>query len=490
MTRIATILPALLCCVFCISTATALAAKKPSRPNILYIMADDHSAQAISCYGSRLAKLAPTPTLDRLANEGARLDRVFCTNSICVPSRASILTGLYSHKNGVRGLSDSLDPSDQNVAKLIKSAGYKTAVIGKWHLKTDPAGFDHWEILRRQGKYFNPTLHMAAGATQYEGQVTDIITDRAIRWLDEQPKDQPFMLMCQFKTPHEPWGYAYRYDKLYEDVTFPEPASLWEDQSHRSLATRDRGYTMETLAARFARKGHSKVAQDYTGMDAEQRRRVTHQKLIRDYMRCIQGIDDNVARLLKRLDELGLWENTVVIYTSDQGYFLGEHGYMDKRWMFEESLQMPFLIRYPGVIKPGTTNDDFVINTDFAPTLLDIAGLPTPRNMQGRSFLPCLTDATPDDWRDAMYYRYFSHSAARPAHVGIRTARYKLMWFYGNAVAGAPKEDSWELYDLSVDPKEVNNIYREQSSQETIDRLEARMWQLAEELGDQRPEVK
>ena len=456
------------------------------RPNLLFIMADDHAANAVSCFGSRLSKVARTPNIDRIAAQGARLTRVFCTNSICVPSRASILTGLYSHRNGVYRLSDGLDPKQRNVAKLLRSAGYETAIIGKWHLKSDPSGFDHFEVLKGQGSYRRPELQGPDGPVTYRRHSTDLIVDRSLRWLESRKDDRPFVLFCHFKAPHEAWQYAPRFAKLYEDVTFPEPISLFEDQSHRSKATANLGYTMETLAARMVKKkGHVPLALKLTGDEtARERRKKTYQHFLRAYLRCVAGVDENVGRLLAHLEEKGLRENTVVIYTSDQGYFLGEHNYMDKRWIFEESLQMPTVVRYPKEIAAASVVDDMIINNDFAALLLDYAGVSVPSDMQARSFRANLRGETPEDWRQAMYYRYWTQEKKRPAHYGIRTERYKLIYFHGNAVAGESKRHAWELYDLQKDPKELANVYSRPNYAGIVKRLETQLHRLKAELGD------
>ncbi len=461
------------------------------RPNILYIMSDDHAANAISCYGSRLAEAAPTPNIDRLASEGMRLTRCFCTNSICVPSRASIITGTYSHINGVYTLADSIDPERENVAKILGRNGYKTAIIGKWHLHTDPSGFDYWNVLPGQGRYHNPVLREigAENPRIYEGHSTDVIAGLAIDWMKDRDKDAPFFLMCHFKAPHEPWDYARRYKEYLEDVEIPEPESLWEDKSHRSEGSREYGFTIETMAERQTKeKYHSDPPQDWSGMSETEIKKKAYQVFLKRYLRTIRGVDDNVGRILDFLDDSGLTENTVVIYSSDQGYFLGEHNYIDKRWMFEESLQMPFIVRYPGEIEAGSVNGDIAINVDFAPTFLDYAGVETPRSMQGRSMRPLFRGKTPDNWRDAMYYRYWMHTN-RPAHYGLRTARYKLIYFYGLplGMTGTRKEATkvgWELYDLEKDPKELLNVYDDPSYRNVVKELKKRLTEEKERLGD------
>ena len=478
--------------------AAALAAPKSARteetphrkrPNILYIMADDHTTQAFGCYGSRLAKIAPTKNLDRLASQGMRLDTCLCTNSICVPSRATILTGQYSHINNVYTLADAIDPARQNVAKLMRAGGYQTAIVGKWHLKTQPSGFDYWNVLPGQGRYHDPILtEIGRKSKVHKGYVTDIVTGLALDWLKKRDANKPFMLMCQFKSPHAPWHYAKRFEKLFANATIPEPDSLFEDLAHRSPGSREYGYTMETLTGRMGKRNYPTGRLDVGGLSSKEQRSATYQKYLKDYLRCIAGNDENVGRLLTYLDDQGLADNTVVIYTSDQGFFLGEHTYIDKRWIFEESLRMPFIIRYPKEIAPGSSNGDIVLNTDFAPTFLDYAGLKTPADMQGRSFRPNLTGKTPPDWRTSMYYRYWMH-CSRPAHYGIRTKRYKLIFFYGlglgmKGAQKAPTKVGWELYDLKKDPKELKNVYDDPACASVTKDLKVELLRLKRALKD------
>jgi len=460
------------------------------RPNILFIMADDHTSQAFGCYGSRLASIAPTPNIDRLAAEGARLKNCFCTNSICAPSRASILTGQYSHRNGVYTLRDRLDPAAPNVAKALQRAGYQTAVIGKWHLKTEPAGFDYWNVLPGQGRYVNPQMKEVGGETHtYQGFSTDVITDLTLTWLKERrDPDRPFCLMTHFKACHEPFAYPERNADLLADVPIPEPESLFEDKRHRSPGSREYGFTIDTMAKRLRNGSHGGWTPP-DGLSGDALRRAAYQRFVRRYLRSVAAIDQNVGRLLDGLREAGLDDRTVVLYTSDQGYFLGEHNYIDKRWMYEESLRMPLLVRYPGEIAPGTVVDDIVLNVDFAPVMLDYAGAGVPGYMQGRSFRPNLRGRTPPDWRDAMYYRYWMHGngARRPAHYGIRTRRYKLIFFYGLPLGHTrqkPTEPGWELYDLQNDPHELHNVYGDPAYADVATRLKRRLDDLKRDLGD------
>ena len=461
----------------------------PDQPNILFIMSDDHAVNAFGCYGSRLAGIAPTQNIDRLAAQGMRLDACLCTNSICVPSRASILTGEYSHKNGVYTLSDRLDPERENVAKMIRASGYQTATIGKWHLKEEPAGFDYWNILPGQGRYHNPILkEIGTGEKTYEGYSTDIITDLSIKWLHSRKEDKPFFLMCHYKASHEPWHYAERHEELFRDIEIPEPESLWEDKSHRSEGSREYGFTISTMVSRMERKNHATGPLDTSGMDETRKKRAGYQKFVKDYLRTVAGIDENVGRLLDYLDREGLAENTVVIYTSDQGYFLGEHDYIDKRWMFEESLRMPFIVRYPPETAPGSINSDLILNVDFAPLFLDYAGVPAAENMQGRSFRANLHGQTPPDWRESMYYRYWQH-CSRPAHYGVRTKHYKLIFYYGlpldaNGAEKTPTKPGWELYDLQKDPHELRNVYNNPSYAGVVKELKQELLRLKDELGD------
>jgi len=460
------------------------------RPNILYIMADDYTSQAIGCYGLRLSAYARTPNIDRIAAGGAILRNCFCTNSICVPSRASILTGQYSHVNGAKTLAGRLPPTADNVAKHLQAVGYQTALVGKWHLKDQPAGFDHYNVLRGQGRYHDPILYGTGadwqqGGKVHQGHSTDVITDLALDWLrDGCDADKPFALMCHFKAVHEPFYSHERYRRLYADQELPEPNDLFWPESPRGK--RFKGWPLEILAQRFQDNPnrYAPPRLDVTGLDAEGIRRATYQKFMKDYLRAVAGIDDNVGRLLAWLDETGQAENTVVIYTADQGYFLGEHNLFDKRFMLEESLRMPFVVRYPREITPGTSLDDIILNIDFAELLLDYAGATVPASMQGRSFRDNLAGRTPNDWRDAMYYHYWTHQKERPSHYGIRTSRYKLIYYYGLVRMGREPERCWELYDLQTDPREQTNQYDNTAYGAIIADLKRRLHQLRSEYND------
>jgi arylsulfatase A-like enzyme len=466
------------------------------RPNILFIMTDDHAAHAIGCYGSRVNT---TPNLDRLANEGMRMDRVFATNSICTPSRASILTGKYSHVNGVP-VFNRFDGSQPTVQRMLQEAGYYTAMIGKWHLGSDPTGFDDWNILPGQGVYNDPTFYDRDGSEVHEGYATDVITDLTIATLKNRPKDKPFFVMSHHKAPHREWTPAEKHRKQFENRRIPEPATLRDDYAGRADALREqkqsvfRDLTRRDLkiappAGLAGRELQQWLSVKPTEVEVEVdgvRRTLSgkelddwkYQRYMRDYLACVQSVDDNVGRLLDWLDTNGLAANTVVIYTSDQGFFLGDHGLYDKRFMYEESLRMPFLVRWPAGIQAGTTSDAIGINCDFAPTFLDLAGRPTPQEMQGRSFLPIWRGRTPRDWRQAMYYRYYHDPGDHDtrAHYGIRTANHKLIHYW--------KKDQWECYDLAADPHELHNIYGDPKAQRVVARLKRELRRLKRELKD------
>ena len=460
------------------------------KPNILFMMSDDHTSQAIGCYGLRLSEFAPTKNIDRIAAEGALLKNCFCTNSICVPSRATILTGQYSHINGATTLSGRLDPDADNVAKRLKSTGYETAIVGKWHLKETPSGFDYYNVLRGQGRYKNPILYERGkdwknGGREYEGYSTDIITDQALSWLkDREASDNPFFLMCHFKAVHEPFFNHERYNRLYAGQELPKPEDLFWPESPEGK--RFEGWPLEILAGRYQKNPgrYPPPPLQTQGKDSEGIRKATYQKFMKDYLRTVAVIDDNVGRLLAYLDETGRSRDTVVIYTSDQGYFLGEHNMFDKRFMLEESLRMPFVIRYPREIRPGTILDDITLNIDFAELFLDYAGATVPGTMQGRSFRRNLTGHTPTDWRDAMYYHYWTHQNERPSHYGIRTQHYKLIYYYGLVRMNRKPEECWELYDLSEDPREWVNQYDNPRYEDVIANLKRRLKELRQQYKD------
>ncbi|WP_010135279.1 sulfatase family protein [Ochrovirga pacifica] len=511
--------------------------KQSDQPNIIFIMSDDHTTQGIGAYDSRLAKLNPTPTIDRIAKEGVLLENAFCTNSICTPSRASILTGQYGQVNGVVDLSGRLKKEKQYLALEMNKLGYQTAMIGKWHLKHAPDAFDYYNVLPGQGDYFNPTLYTKEGgtktefrfeedlvrevnATQYQGHSSDVITDLSLDWLkNKRDKNKPFFLMHHFKAPHDFFEYAPRYENYLADVTIPEPESLWDNKNNGSVGTRGFNDTLtDTIGSSI---GHRNVIRNM-GMHMEidpnipdpEYKRLAYQEYLKRYLRCVKGVDDNVKRLFDYLEKENLMENTIIIYTGDQGFMLGEHDYIDKRWMYEESMRMPFMVRYPKKIKAGSRTDAIVNNTDFAPTIINMAGGKTPEYMQGASFYDILTTGQePKDWKKETYYRYWMHMAHKhnnPAHFGIRTKDYKLIFFYGrdyNTSRNTEAQEwahnpasmsyfntppAWEFYDLKKDPKEMNNLYGNDQYKEIIKELKDRLKKLrtkVKEEDHQYPEI-
>jgi arylsulfatase A-like enzyme len=494
---------------------TLLSSGAAERPNILFLFSDDHAVQAISAYGGILQDVAPTPNIDSLATQGAIFERSYCTNSICGPSRASIITGKHSHKNGFLDNNNSrFDGNQPTFPKYLGKSGYETAIIGKWHLNSDPVGFDHWEILPGQGKYYNPDfVQMDGSKKQFEGYCTDLITDKALDWLkNKRKKDKPFVLMCQHKAPHRNWSPAERHFTLFDGKDLPEPATLFDDYSGRSktLATQEMsiarnfywGHDMmfhgKPTDPRFldgipnseykrmtpAQKANfdkaygpknKKMRADLASgkLDDKAVTRWKYQRYIKNYLRCIRALDENIGRMLKYLDESGLAKNTIVIYSSDQGFYLGEHGWYDKRWMFEESLSMPFLIRWPGVIKPGVRSKALIQNIDYAPTFLEVAGLKIPKDIQGRSLVPVFKNAgnAPADWRKGIYYAYYGEATHRvPKHDGVRSDRYKLFHL--------PKTDEWQLFDLQKDPQELKSIHDNPESAAVLADMKALYQQL------------
>ena len=467
-----------------------------NRPNILFIMSDDHAAHAISAYGSRVNV---TPNLDRLAKKGMRFDNCFVVNSICSPSRATIITGKYSHLNGVP-VFNRFDGSQPTVAKYLQKAGYYTVMLGKWHLGSDPTGFDEWLVLPGQGVYFNPTFIDRTGRHAEQGYVTDVITDKAIDFLEHRPKDKPFFMMCHEKAPHRPWEPDDKHRAMFANKTIPEPETLRDDYATRTDAIRE--CTQKVFDDLTRRDLKLVPPEDLKGPERQKWLTVKpteveievngtkkiltgaalnawkYQRYMQDYLACVQSIDDNVGRLLDWLDKNGLSENTIVIYTSDQGFFLGDHGLFDKRFMYEASVRMPFIVRWPSVVKPGTTQDLMTINPDFAPTFMNIAGLATPPDMQGRSLVPLLKGERPADWRASYYYRYYhdpgDHNTR--AHYGVRTATHKLIYFW--------KKDQWEMYDLVHDPDELHNLYNDPSQKEVIAQLKTELYRLKKEVKD------
>jgi len=443
-------------------------------PNIVFIFSDDHAYQAIGAYNDP-RKLIETPNIDRIGREGVRFDRCVVPNSICGPSRATVLTGLYSHRNGFYNNTNSrFDSSQTTFPKLLQKAGYQTAVIGKWHLVSEPVGFDFWQILPGQGVYYNPPMIRGGERIKPAGYVTDIITDVSLEWLKKRDPEKPFLLMCQHKAPHREWAPALRHLGHDGDRKYAEPPTLFDDYSGRGLAERDQGMTIAKNMVdtdlklkslqQFTPEQRAKWDAYYeprneafrkANLQGKDRVRWNYQRYMHDYLGCVKAIDESVGRVLAYLDEQGLADNTIVVYASDQGFYLGEHGWYDKRWIFEESLRTPLLIRWPGVAKPGLANADLVSNLDFAETFLEAAGLPVPDTMQGRSLVPVVKGQTPADWRKSFYYHYYEYPA--PHHVrpqyGVVTDRYKLVHFFGTDA------DYWELFDLQKDPRELLSVY-------------------------------
>jgi arylsulfatase A-like enzyme len=450
---------------------------QPTRPNIVFIMTDDHAAHAISSYGSKLIK---TPHLDRLAREGMRFANAFVTNSICTPSRAVILTGKYSHLNGVP-VFNHIDNTQPLVSKYLQAAGYYTGMIGKWHLGGNnpnrpndgsPTGFDYWNILPGQGAYFDPVMIEMRQRKKLTGYTTDIITDLSMDFIKKRPTDKPFFLMYHHKAPHRNWQPAEKYRKQYENYEPPIPATFDDDYKGKSDASRNATMHIDADLNDTDTKGKPPA-----GLSGAALKKWKFTRYMQDYLACVQSVDDNIGRFLDFLDQSGLAENTIVIYTSDQGFFLGEHNFYDKRFMYEEALRTPFIVRWPKRIKAGTVSKSMILNLDFAPTFLDAAGAKIPADMQGRSLLPLFAGKTPRDWRTSMYYRYYHpghHNVA--AHYGVRTMRYKLIYFH--------KLDQWELYDLQKDPGEMRNIYSEPSSAKTVESLKKELQRLKKEFKD------
>jgi arylsulfatase A-like enzyme len=460
----------------------AATANADDRPNILFLMADDHATHAVGAYQGRLAPLDPTPNIDRLARSGLRFRNAFCTNSICTPSRSTLLTGKYSHENGVYKFT-ALDPAQPTFPRLIRAAGYHTAMIGKSHVYSIPEGFDYWSLLPGWGKYHNPDFiemdgRSASGLvedgkrTNYPGYCDDVIGDKALAYLKSgRPLDRPFLLFCYFKAPHDDWQHAERYRNLYETIQIPEPDNLFDDHRGRSDAL-----STTTQLVGNAQPGHTFFPEATGHLQGVARKKAQYQVYLKKYLRCVRGIDDNVGRIMGYLQESGLERNTIVVYTSDQGMFLGEHGLYDKRFMYEEALRFPLIVRWPGRVASNSVNDDLVLNVDYAPTLLNIAGLPIPPDMQGRSFLPLLEARRPDDWRSSMYYRYYQSHFKTERHVGVRTKTHKLIYF--------DRLGQWELYDLAADPGEMKNLASDPSRAQLFESLKAELARLQADLKD------
>ncbi len=449
-------------------------AEQASRPNIVFVLADDHAFEAISAYGSHLKDHAKTPAIDRLADEGARFDQFVCCNSICSPSRAAILTGQYSHRNGVFGLNGSINDSSPQYPQSLQAAGYQTWLVGKWHLKSTPKGYGKYMVVKGQGKYFDPTFNGSEGTWKRKGYSTDVYTDIALDWLRDRQKGQPFLLCLQFKAPHHDYGHAPRYDTLLDGVTIPEPPTLYEDVAscdselkkaflsstkfHMLHSGGKRGNGGNYYERHLKDPAPNEMGKHDPASD-EDRIRVAYQHMVHKYIRCSTGNDDNLKRVLDYLDEEGLTEDTIVVYTSDQGYWLGQHGFYDKRLALETSIRMPFLIRYPRLIKPKTVNNDLCINVDVAPTLLELAGVDVPESMQGRSMKPLLTGEQVEDWRESQFYTYWG----APPHYGIRTKQYTFLKVNGRQT---------ELFDRLADPEQRHNVAADPDNASVIKKLQ------------------
>lgn len=493
---------------------------KTSPPNIIFIMSDDHAYQAISAYGQGLNS---TPNIDRIAQEGALFTKGFVTNSICAPSRAVMLTGKHSFKNGKVDNMQDFDWDQDNFAKQLQAAGYQTALVGKIHLRGLPQGFDYSAVLPGQGHYYNPDFIINGNTERIPGYVTSITTSLTLNWLTtKRDKDRPFLLLYHQKAPHRNWKPEEKYLTLFDDVTFDPPANFFDDYSNRGTAAKTQEMLISATEEQLARAGlygHGRWGHDFkmitdpygnaTGFDQELERFSSDQReawlkaytpkndalranplegkdlalwkfnrYIKDYLRTIQSVDDGVGELLNYLDQEGLTENTIVVYTSDQGFYLGEHGWFDKRFMYEESLRTPILIRYPKEIPAGSVVDKMVQNLDFAPTFLDFAGIPKPNDMQGESFKK-LVSQTETSWRDAIYYTYYEYPSVHMVkrHYGIRTDRFKLIHFYYDI-------NEWELYDLEKDPSEMRNLYGEESYSEIQTQLHKKLDSIRSFYGD------
>jgi len=479
-----------------IATITATAAEA-KRPNIVVFFSDDHTTQSISAYGDS-RKLLKTPGIDRIAKEGMRFDRCLVTNSICGPSRATVLTGTYAHVNGFWNNTNSrFDASQATFPKLLQSAGYQTAIIGKWHLGSDPTGFDHWQILPGQGIYYNPPMIRNGEKITLPGYVTDIITSETLTWLGARDKTKPFLLMCQHKAPHREWEPALKHLNFDNDRVYDEPANLFDDYANRGPAVKDQDMSLEVtmnekdlklVAPKSLTSEQRKEWDTYyeprnaafraANLSGKALTKWKYQRYLHDYLACVKSVDESVGAVLDQLERDGLSDNTIVIYASDQGFFLGEHGWFDKRWIFEESLRTPFIVRWPGVVKPDSANDRIVSLLDVAQTLLDVAGVAAPERMQGRSLVPLLKGQTPTDWRTAFYYQYVEYPAphrVRP-HEGVITDRYKLVRYFG---VGA---DYFELFDRVSDPAEMRSVYGDPAYAAAQKELGADLARLKQEL--------
>ncbi len=495
-------------------------AAETKRPNVIYIMSDDHTSQGIGAYGGRLAPLNPTPTIDRIGNEGIIMQNAFCTNSISTPSRACIISGQYSQTTGILDFEEPLDIEKQHLPIEMKKLGYQTGIVGKWHLTNQPEKFDYYNVFYGQGEYFDPVLcskderdsvklgWRKVRGKKYTGHSSDVVMDISLDWMKNvRKKDQPFFFCVQFKAPHDMFEFNPRYKDYLEDTFIPEPASLWNNEKFGSVATRGVNNSMrDTIGSSVSRRNivrhmadDLKMTLDPNLSDKEHTRQ-TYPEYLKRYLRCVKGVDDNVKRLFDYLEAEGLMDNTIIIYTGDQGFMLGEHDYIDKRWMYEESMRMPFMVRYPARIKAGTKSDAIVNNVDYAGTIIDMVGGKVPDYMQGESFKEILyTGKEPEGWKQETYYRYWmhmGHNHNNPAHFGIRTKEYKLIFYYAkdfrkdrktarwNLCVNTPTPVAWELYDLKRDPHEMQNVYGKPEYAEITKKLKEDLKQLRVDLNE------
>lgn len=477
---------------------------KETPPNIIYIMADDLTTQAISAYENGIYdEVAPTPNMDKLAKEGMLFKNVMCTNAICGPSRAALLTGSYSHVNGYYKNHNGglFDTTNWTFPQAFQQNGYQTSLFGKWHLGTEPVGFDEYKFhaaVGQQGHYWNPVYNHNGTEVQEEGYATNLTTNFALNWLKNQwAAEQPFLMLLQYKAPHRAWEPDSMYVDLWDDIEMPYPDNFNDDFQGRELTAGDTELTMEYLNRmdmkltppeglegpdlmrwQFYGIRKGEVVQP-EGMTDEEGRKWRYQIYIKDYLACVKSVDDNIGRVLDYLDEAGLSENTMIVLTSDQGFYLGEHGFFDKRFIYEESLRMPFIVKYPNRVQPGSVNEDVIANIDFAETLLDVAGIQPDHDSQGKSFAAALDGQTPDGWRQSMYYHYYEFPFwhhVQP-HYGIRTSKYTLAHFYYNI-------DQWELYDLEKDPAQMNNVIDDPAYAEIVVDLKEALKALQAEYQD------
>lgn len=550
---------AALSCIAATAQAQQKAAAATQRPNIVYIMCDDHAFQCISAYGSPISKLAPTPNIDRIAQRGMRFDRAFVENSLSTPSRACLMTGLYSNQNGQRQLGEGIDTTRTFFTEQLQQAGYQTAVVGKWHMGCDPKGFDYYHIYNDQGQYYNPQYRGTDTDGKYiveEGYSTDLTTDHALSFIEHRDTNKPFCLLLHHKAPHRNWLANTKYFGMYDNVTFPLPETFYDDYETRGSAVRTQKMSVtkdmrweqdfkvpEMLDTANADSWDSYLSlmNEVNRMNPEQRiawgkyyfprnrrlleARLTgkeldewkYQNYIRDYMSVIKSVDESVGRVLDYLDSHGLTDNTIIVYTSDQGFYMGEHGWFDKRFMYEESLRTPLLIAYPGHIQPGTVCNKLVQNIDYAPTFLDLAGISKPKELPGRSLTPLFKAGDKvKGWRNSIYYHYYDYPTYHMVrkHDGVRTDRYKLIHFYGAGGLDAVKENKYqrqpgtrehgcmtyltslgyfepkdsavnynELYDLQADPHELNNLYGKPGYEKITKQLQKQLTDYRKSIG-------